>query len=103
MPKTAVRPKKAAPKTASRAKVVLVLNGASSKIEESENVRFVTDVDSANLVVHFGTPFRDNLYRCDVIPSEPTDYEIKVRSENGVGIHMPAPWPSKVKIVCEAI
>ncbi len=72
-------------------------------IEDSENVEAVTDVDSENLVVHFGIPFRDELYRCDVIPSEPAAYEIKARSKEGVGIQLSAPWPRKIKIVCEQI
>jgi len=86
-----------------RAKVVLNLGGDTPEIESSENVTAITDVDSENLVIHFDTPFSDELYRCDVIPSEPTPFKIKVRSKDGVGIHMPAPWPKKIKIVCEEI
>lgn len=95
MPKTA--------KSARRARVVLDLSGASPEIEDSDNVEAVTDVDSRNLVVHFGIPFRDELYRCDVIASEPVGYEIKTRSKDGVGIQLSPPWPSKIKIVCEEI
>ncbi len=91
------------PKTASRARVILDLSGASPQIEDSENVEAVTDVDSQNIVVHFGTPFPDELYRCDVIPSDPAGYEIKTRSKGGVGIHLSPPWPRKIKIVCEQV
>lgn len=91
------------PKTAMRARVVLNLSGTTPEIEDSENVEAVTDVDSHNLVVHFAYPFPDELYRCDIIPSEPAGFEIKTRSRNGVGIELNEPWPRKIKIVCEEI
>lgn len=91
------------PKVANRARVVLNLSGSPPKIEDSENVTAITNVDSKNLVVHFAVPFQDELYRCDVIPSEPVDYEIKARSKGGVGIQLSRPWPKKIKIVCEEV
>lgn len=90
-------------KKAQKAMVILDLRGSLPKIESSNNVRGITDVDSTNLVVHFGTPFSDELYRCDVIPSEPIHFEIKARSKDGIGIELATPWPRRVKIVCEQV
>jgi hypothetical protein len=90
-------------RAANRAKVVLDLTGSSPAIEDSENVEAITDVDSEYLVVHFGTPFKDELYRCDIIPSEPVDFGIRTRRKDGVGIRLAMPRPKRVKIVCEAV
>jgi hypothetical protein len=90
-------------RSAKHARVVLNLAGKSPAIEESENVRSVTEVDHKSLVVFFGTPFGDELYRCDVIPSEPVGFDIATRTKQGVGIHLAAPWPRKIKIVCQHI
>jgi hypothetical protein len=90
-------------KRTDRARVILDLSGTTPSIEDSENVSAISEVDSEHLFVHFGTPFPDALFRCDVIPSEPAGYDIRARSKAGVGIHLDAPWPQKLKIVCEAI
>ena len=89
--------------TAKRARVVLSFGGAVPQIEDSDNVRSVTEVDSKGFVVHFGVPFLDEPYRCDVIPSEPIAFAIKTRSKDGVGIQLAARRPKKWKIVCEAV
>lgn len=90
-------------KRAQKAMVVLDLTGRLPRIERSSNVSSISDVDSTNLIVHFAHPFRDELYRCDVIPSEPVRVEIKARSKNGVGVELKTPWPRRVKIVCEQV
>ena len=86
-----------------KAMVTLDLTGNVPKIESDENVDSVTEVDGTHLVVHFAVPFRDELYRCDVIPSEPVRFEIKARSKDGIGVKLATPWPRRVKIVCEQI
>lgn len=104
MPKTACRAKMATrSKTTDRARVVLDFSGSKATIEDSDNVSAVDDVDDKYLVVHFVRPFRDELYRCDVIPSEPVDYKIKARSREGVGIRLATPRPKRIKIVCEEL
>ena len=90
------------PRFAKRAKVVLSFKG-SAAIEESVNVRAITEVDLTGIVVHFDVPFLDELYRCDVIPSEPVAFAIKTRSKNGVGIQLSKRRPKRLKIVCEAV
>ncbi len=91
------------PKPATRARVVLNFDGTAPEIEDSQNVRAITEVDSKGIVVHFGVPFFDELYRCDVIPSEPMAFAIKTRSKDGVGIQLSKRRPKKLKIVCEAV
>ena len=91
------------PKKAQKAMVVLDLTGGLPRIETSKNVHSITEVDSTILVVHFAVPFRDELYRCDVIPSEPVRFDIKARSKDGIGVKLATPWPRRVKIVCEQI
>jgi hypothetical protein len=90
-------------KNAQKAMVVLNLTGDVPQIETSKNVRYISDVDESNLIVHFRVPFRDELYRCDVIPSEPVSYEIKARSKDGIGVKLATPWPRRVKIVCQQV
>jgi hypothetical protein len=83
--------------------VVLDLSAKTPTIEVSDNVEAVTEVDSRALVVHFARPFPDELYRCDVIPSEPVKFQIKGRSKEGVGVVFSSRYPKKIKIVCEEI
>jgi hypothetical protein len=109
MPRTASRKKasrtkgKSTSKVARHAKVVLNLADSVPVIEASENVESITEADGKVLVVHFDTPFVDELYRCDVISGDPVTWKITVRMKEGVGIQVARPWPSRIKIVCEEI